>query len=167
MRKLAIMFLTVAGLLSLGSAPVFAGGPGSKESLTVWATPDKDNNMVVNGSLTVAPGTHGLVKLHLVGINGSSRKGTPLTELVNVVQGQTVYQFSFNTKYDLDRFKDYRVVSDGGVESRTIDRDECGFRVPEAPSSSLLLLGALPILGLVIARLKGVRIPHPSWNAIG
>ena len=169
MRRLAITSIAVLGLLIMSAVPAFAGSPNGSRHVTVWATPDNENNVVVDGSFSVAPGTHGLVKLHLLGHapNSTVWKDTSLTTNLNVVQGQTVYQFNFNTKWDKFRFKDYKVVSDDGDESRTIDRDECGFRVPEAPSSSLLLLGALPLLGVVGARVAGIRIPRPSWTRIG
>lgn len=169
MRKIATAALVVLGLVLMSAVPVFASDGGSSHAaLNVWATPDRDNNVVIDGSFTVSPGTHGLRTLHLYGLTKSGQwKDTLIADNVNVVQGQTVYQFSLNTKYDLSHFNDYKVFGDDGSTSRTIDRDECGFRVPEAPSSGLLLLGALPAAGIVGAKVAGIRLPRPSWLRIG
>ncbi len=170
MKRLAITAVVALGLMLVSAVPAFASSPNGirHENLTVWATPDNQNNVVIDGSFGVAPGTHGPFTLHLFGrTNSNTWTDTLLTTNVNVVQGQTVYLFSFNTKSDKHRFQEYKVYTDDGYSSRIINRDECGFRVPEAPSTGLLLLGALPVVGIVGARVVGIRLPRPNWLRIG
>ncbi len=165
MKKLGIASIAVAGLLLMSAVPALADNSPNVDTIKVWASLDAQNNVVINGSFTVDNGMQGPVKLDLLG-NKSGWHDTGLMTTVNLVKGQTLYQFSFDTKFDVHHYKDYRVVSDDGKKSRTIDIDEGGFRVPEAPSSSMLLLGALPVLGIVAARLTGARIPRPSWRRV-
>jgi hypothetical protein len=171
MRKLAITAIAALSLVLLSAAPALATGEGGNQNqdlhgtLNVWCTPDKDTAVDINGALTVPNGTNGSVSLMLFGSNGSGWSSTSESLVVHLVKGQTSYGFQFGAKLDSNHFTSYKVLL-GGTSSRVINRDECGFRVPEAPSSALLMIGALPVVGLVGMRVAGIRMPLPHWTRI-
>ena len=171
MRRLAFTAFIALSLVLISSAPALAGsssnwtGKGSGESVTVWCTPDKGTGIDINGTFTVPNGHHGPEVLLLEGSKGAAWSFGGQWRVLNTVNGQTTYSFSFDVMLDLAHFTSYRVADDD-VWSRTINRDECGFRVPEAPSSGLLLLGALPVAGLVGMKVAGVRLPRPHWTRV-
>jgi hypothetical protein len=168
MRKLAATAIFALSLVLLGTAPTLATSGNTQDShgtLNVWCTPDKGAGIDISGALTVPTGSSGPVLLMLYGSTGHGDwafvwKST----VVHVVQGQTSYEFGFGTTL-AGSLTDFKVVGDGG-DSRVINSDECGFRVPEAPSSALLMLGALPVIGLVGLRVAGIRLPLPHWRRI-
>jgi hypothetical protein len=152
-------------ILSAGPALAFCVGPHSG-TLTVWCTPDKGVGVQIDGTLTVPAGSNGDVNLVLYASKGPNNwHFSGLWDVIHVVKGQTTYSFSFDSTLDATHFNEYKVAGDG-TWSRIINRDECGFRVPEAPSSALLLLGALPVFGVVGMRVTGIRVPRPSWRRV-
>lgn len=169
MRKLATTTLIALGLVLLGAAPALASGgesTGSHGTLNVWCAPDKGTGVDIYGTLTIPNGSHDPVLLMLYGSKGSGWDFTSDGTVTHTVQGQTSYGFQFDAKLDGNHFNEYKVVGDDGTTSRIINRDECGFRVPEAPSSALLMLGALPVAGVVGMRVAGIRLPLPHWRRI-
>lgn len=164
MRKLALTAMFALSLVLLSAVPALAaGGITPHGTITVWGTPDKDTGVIIYGTLTVPSGTSGPVIVYEYGSKGAGKWGSASDwKVIHVVKGQTSYQFSFDEKGPFSEYK----VEGGGYGSRTLNRDECGFRVPEAPSSALLMLGALPVIGLAGLRVAGVRLPLPHWNRI-
>lgn len=159
-------------VMALGMvAPVLATSgddPGKSQdaNVTVWCSVDTGTQIDVKGDLAVHDGSSGSVTLWLYGSkDGKSWVSTGQSIVVDLVKGQTVYGFSFNTYLDSTHFSDYKVSGDGAW-SRVINEDECGFRVPEAPASSLLLLGALPAAGLMALTAAGVKIRRPRFQRV-
>ena len=161
MRKLAFATFIALALAIASVAPTFAESIKNGDSdarINVWCSVDKGTQVDVQGDLLVSDGNHGVTTLWLFGSNdGKSWVNTNQSKVVHIVKGQTSYSFSFNAILDSSHFTDYRVVGDGAT-SRVINGDECGFRVPEAPATPLLLLGAFPA-GALIAVKATVAIP--------
>jgi hypothetical protein len=181
MRRFALTALFALSLVLISSAPALAGGGnggggyggggsgkyGGQETLTVWCTPDNGAGINISGTFTVPTGHHGAEVLFLEGTKGKFWSFAGLWTTIWTVNGQTSYGFTFDAKTNPANFTAYRVVdNDGDAKSRTISRDECGFRVPEAPASGLLLLGAIPVVGIVGMRVAGVKLPRPTWTRI-
>lgn len=177
MRRLALTAFMALSLVLIGSSTAMAGGGGGgggsgkyggdHETLAVWCTPDNGSGINISGTYTVPTGHHGAEVLFLEGTKGKFWSFGGAWTTIWTVKGQTSYSFTFDVKSNPANFTAYRVVdSDWDGKSRTISRDECGFRVPEAPSSGLLLLGALPVAGLVGMKVAGVRLPRPHWTRI-
>lgn len=169
MRRLALGAL-IAFALCIGSAvPAFADDakkPDNDAKLLVTCSLDKGTQIDLHGTLVVPNKSSGAVDVWLLGRKGGGAwTSTGMVAHVNVVMGQTSYSFLFNANLDSAHFNQYRLSGDG-VLSRVIDRDECGFRVPEAPASSLLLLGGIPAGALIAVKALGVRLPRPSFRRI-
>jgi hypothetical protein len=159
--------IVAAGLFRLGATPALAAGSqaDTKGTLNLWCAPGTGNGVDIHGTLTVPSGSDGPVYLFLFGDKSSGWDFAWQGTVIHTVQGQTTYDFQFNAKDDSNHFQSYRVDGDG-ASSRVLGRDECGFRVPEAPSSALLLLGATPVAGVVGMRVAGIRLPLPRWRRI-
>lgn len=163
MRKLAITVIAALSLVLLSAVPALAAGGGGPGSISIWGTPDKGSGVFIYGTLNVPNGTSGFITVYEYGSKGPGKWGSASDwKVIHVVKGQTSYQFSFDEKGPFSQFK----VGGSGIWSRTLNRDECGFRVPEAPSSALLMIGALPVVGLVGMRVTGIRLPLPHWTRI-
>jgi hypothetical protein len=167
MRRIGFAALIAFALAIASVAPTFAesggGSPGGK--ITVWCSVDSGTRIDIHGSLIVPDGSHGKIDLLLVGSkDGKTWKSAWDDKDIHVVTGQTSYGFVFDGNINFNNFAEFRVIGDG-TYSRVINRDECGFRVPEAPASALLLLGALPA-GLIAIKATGVRLPVPNRNRI-
>lgn len=171
MRKTTVaIFIGLAMALSIVAPALATSGdePGKSRDaeVTVWCSVDSGTQIDVKGDLVVHDGSSGPVALLLYGSkDGKSWASTGQSLTVDLVKGQTVYGFSFNTFLDPTHFADYKVGGDGAW-SRVINEDECGFRVPEAPASSLLLLGALPAAGLIALKAAGFRIRRPRFQRV-
>jgi hypothetical protein len=171
MRRIAFAALLAFAIAVAAVTPAFAdsgGGPGKDPpgKINVWCALDQGTKVDINGNVIVPDGSKGDVDLWLLGSkNGKTWQFAWQGKIVHVVKGQTTYGFSFDGKLDANHFMDFRVVG-GGTESRVINRDECGFRVPEAPASALLLLGAFPAVGLIAIKASGVRLPLPHRQRI-
>ena len=171
MRRIGLAALVAIALAVASVAPTFAesgggagGDPGGK--ITVWCSIDSGTSVDIHGSLVVADGSHGNVELLLVGSkDGKTWKSAWEGRDIHVMKGQTTYSFFFDGNINFNHFMDFRVIGDGTF-SRVINRDECGFRVPEAPATPLLLLGAFPAAGLIAVKATGVRLPLPQRNRI-
>jgi len=85
--------------------------------------------------------------------------------LVHSATALVVLDRSFDIDAGPKHFTFYRVVGDG-AGSRNFNRDECGFRVPEAPATPLLLLGAFPAGALIAVKATGVRLPLPHLHRV-
>lgn len=165
MRRLALTAIFALGLVPVSAVPALAAGGGTTQhgSIAIWGTPDSGNGVEIYGTLTVPSGTSGTIVVYEYGSNGAGNWGSPSDwGVIHVVDGQTSYGFSFDETGPFSEFK----VEGGGYGSRILNRDECGFRVPEAPSSALLMLGALPAIVLVALRVCGIRLPLPHWVRI-
>ena len=171
MRRISFAILIGLALALASVAPAFAGDdkdkdPDKDSRINVWCSVDSGTQVDITGNYVVSPGSHGTVVLWLFGSNnGTSWHNTGLSKTIHVVQGQTSYGFNFNAHLDSSHYLDYRVQS-GETHSRVINQDECGFRVPEAPSSSLLLLGAFPAAALIAIKARGIRFALPTRNRI-
>jgi len=168
MRKLALTALMAVGLVILGASPALADGSQGRDThgtLNLWCTPDKGDGLYINGTLTVHDGSSGDVTLLLAGGKNAGWKSTSQGVVIHTVRGQTTYTFQFDAGVGTAAFDHFRVDGDG-TSSRVVNRDECGFRVPEAPSSALLILGGLPVVGVVGLRVAGIRLPRPNWRRI-
>lgn len=168
MRRIAFAAFIALALAVASVTPAFAhsGKEEPHASITVFCALDNGTKVDINGNLVVPDGSHGPVLLYLFGSkNGKTWQFTWQAKLIHVVKGQTSYSFTFDAKLDSHHFMYYRVYGDG-TESRVINRDECGFRVPEAPASPLLLLGAFPAGGLIAIKATGVRLPVPHFRRI-
>jgi hypothetical protein len=167
MRRLGLaLFLGLAVALT-SIAPAFANNQkshGDGASITASCSLGEKGQIDINGNFHHNSG-HEWVLLVLWGSNdGHHWFFTGEAKSFFVVLGKTNYPFSFNTSLGL-HFTDYKVSGDNQW-SRVINRDECGFRVPEAPSSALLLLGALPAAGLIAVKATGVKVPLPHLHRI-
>jgi hypothetical protein len=120
----------------------------------------------LQGTYLKANGATGPVVLTLwASPDGKTWQSTGKTTTVNLVLGQKFYGFKFSNALNTSLWMDFK-VSGGGAISRVLSRDECGFRVPEAPATPLLLIGALPAFGLVAMKAAGIRLPLPNRNRI-
>jgi len=167
MRRIAFAAALMFALALASVAPAFAesGGGSTGGTINVWCSVDDGTKIDLHGSLIVPDGSHGKVDLLLVGSkDGKTWSSTSGEKDIQVVVGQTTYSFMFGGNIDFKDFAEFRVIGDG--TSRVINRDECGFRVPEAPASALLLLGALPAAGLIAIKATGIRLPIPHRNRI-
>ena len=168
MRRLALGVLVGVALLICSAVPAFANyGYGNHPTLLVSCSCDKGGTQyLLHGTLVVPFKSSGPVDVSLLGRNGSGPwTNTGLTDHINVTMGQTVYSFTFDVSLDTHHFSQYELSGDG-VASRVLNRDECGFRVPEAPASSLLLLGGIPAGALLAVKTFHVRLPRPSFRRI-
>jgi hypothetical protein len=165
MRRATFAALIALALVLANVAPAFAGfaGPGYS-GINVWGTTNGYSHPEVDGTLVVPDGTHGSTSLLLYeSKDGKFWQPTGRTFNVNLVKGQTSYNF----KFDIFSFGySYFKVSGYGVYSRNFNKDECGYRVPEAPATPLLLLGAFPAVGLFVAKATGIRVPVPNLHRI-
>ena len=165
MRRATFAALIALALVLANVAPAFAGfvGPGYSQ-INVWGTTNCYSHPEVDGTLVVPDGTHGSTSLVLYeSKDGKFWQPTGKTFTVGLVKGQTSYDF----KFDIFSFGySYFKVSGYGVDSRKFNKDECGYRVPEAPATPLLLLGAFPAAGLVAAKATGIRVPVPNLHRI-
>jgi hypothetical protein len=165
MRRLTFAALMALALAVTSVAPTFAAG-GLGPRFNVWGTVNSSSHSEMDGTFQAPYGGHGSVALVLVGSNdGFSWHPTGNTFNLNLVNGQSNYGFKFDLDKDPGHYLYYK-VSGGGWDSRNFSRDECGFRVPEAPSSALLLLGALPAAGLIAIKVTGARLHLPSFRRI-
>ncbi len=167
MRKIAFAALIALALATVSAVPALAtSGNDHGATITVTCALDRGTQVDINGNLIVPDGSHGPGVVWLYGSkNGHTWYFTWQARILHVVKGQTSYSFTFDADLDWNHFMDYRVIG-FGTESRVINRDECGFRVPEAPASPLLLLGAFPAGGLVAVKATGVRVPMPHFRRI-
>ena len=165
MRRITFASLIALALALASVAPTLANG-GQGPHANVWGSVDKSSHDKLDGTFTVPDGSQGGELLTLVGsTDGSSWQPTGQTNYVKVVKGQTSYGFSFDIDSGSHHYAFYK-VDGNGWESRKFNRDECGFRVPEAPASPLLLLGAFPAGGLIALKATGVRLPLPHLHRI-
>jgi hypothetical protein len=167
MRRATFAALIAAALVLASVAPAFAGfpGPGSgSPKVNVWGTTNGYSHPEVDGSFLVPDGSYGNVSLTLYeSRDGRSWQPAGKTYSLNLVQGQTSYGFKFDLfSYQYNFFRIYG----NGSYSRTFNKDECGYRVPEAPATPLLLLGAFPAVGLFAVKATGVRLPIPHLHRI-
>lgn len=175
MRRLLLAALVALTALLAAAGPLFAESDPKPNQISVWCSADDQNVRIdIEGIVLVPDGSHGDVDLRLLGSNGqgngkgdeSGWKPTGQKLEVWTVRGQTAYHFDFNVPLSGPQFHQYRVESSDGMKSRILDRDECGFRVPEAPVPGLLLLaGGIPAAGFLAIRrfghrLLSVRLPH-------
>jgi hypothetical protein len=170
MRRIALAALLGLALAIASVAPAFAGnggaGAGKTEgNIPVWCSLDGGTSKAdLNGNLVVPDGSSGKVTLWLFSsTDGTSWVSTGHSKSLDLVQGQTIYPFLFGG--NLDATMDYKISGDGAW-SRVINGDECGFRVPEAPATPLLLLGAFPAGALIALKATGVRLPMPHLHRI-
>ncbi len=163
MRRLASASLLALAMAVASIAPVFAS---SGHSITVWGTLNPYSHVEVHGNYLVPDGTQGRVVLTLyVSPDGQNWQNSGQFKTLDVVRGQTDYSFWFPGQQSFDKDKFFRVVGDG-TQSRDLNKDECGHRVPEAPASSLLLIGAAPAFALVGLRVTRIRLPLPQLHRI-
>ncbi len=167
MRRATFASLIALALVLASVAPAFAGSPGSgagSGKVNVWGTTNGYSHPEVDGSFVVPDGSYGKTTLVLYeSKDGKFWQPAGKTYSVNLVTGQTSYSFKFDlfsSKYNF-----FRIYGDG-TYSRTLNKDECGYRVPEAPATPLLLLGAFPAVGLFAAKATGVRLPVPHLHRI-
>jgi hypothetical protein len=165
MRRIVFAALLMFAVALASVAPTFAaGGPGGPR-INVWGSL-KNSQAEIDGNLVVPDGSQGPVVLSFYGSkDGKTWQFTGQRHSFSLVKGQTNYGFSFDGKLDSNHFVYFRVEGFGS-RSRDIDRDECGYRVPEAPASPLLLLGALPAGALVALKVTRVRLPIPQLHRI-
>ena len=162
MRRLTFAALMALALAVTSIAPTFAAGG----HINVWGSLNKYSHAEVDGTFQAPYGSHGIVVLSLFGSNdGFTWHPTGGTYNLSLVHGQSNYGFSFDLDKDPHHYHFYK-VSGGGWDSRNFNRDECGYRVPEAPSSALLLLGAFPAGALVALKATGRRLPLPHLHRI-
>ena len=127
---------------------------------------NKFSHSEIDGNFQAPYGGHGIVVLVLLGSNdGFSWHPTGGTYNLNLVNGQSNYGFNFDLDKDPHHYHFYKVSGDGG-NSRNFNKDECGYRVPEAPSSALLILGAVPAGAIVAIKATGRRLPLPHLHRI-
>jgi hypothetical protein len=170
MRRIGFAALIMFALALASVAPAMAfGGPGGPHygpSINVWGTVNSSFQAEIDGAFVVPDGTNGPVVLQFYGsTDGRNWQYTGQSHTLSVVKGQTSYGFSFDGKPDSHHFLFFRVVGDG-VGSRTIGRDECGYRVPEAPATPLLLLGAFPAAAWFVIKSAHIRLPRPHLHRI-
>ena len=165
MRKALLAALLGSALVIAAVAPALAE---SDAKLNVWCSIDKGSTLVdLQGSHWVDDNSTGPVVLTLwASSDGINWQSTGKTVTIHKVMGETTYNFKFGGALDASSWIDFR-VGGGGIQSRIVSRDECGFRVPEAPATPLLLLGAFPAAGLIAIKVLGVRLPLPTLHRIG
>jgi hypothetical protein len=166
MRRLTFAMLLFLALGMASVAPALASnGQGHQEKSEVWCSIHR-NQPEIDGTVTVPDGTQGSIVLSFYGSkDGKSWVFTGQTRTLHLVQGQTTYGFSFLAGASAG-FNFFRVDGDDNSHSRSIDRDECGFRVPEAPATPLLLLGAVPAAALIAIKAHLIRLPLPHLHRI-
>lgn len=170
MKKLILGALTALALVLLMAAPAFASSGHRDTHINVWCSADdRTARADINGIVVVGDDAYGTVTLQLLGSKDRNRdfgwEATAQTVTLHLVRGQIAYHFHFDVTLDQSHFLAYKVrlAGDYDDQSRAIDRDECGFRVPEAPASSLLALaGILPVGGWLAVRRFGVKLPLPG-----
>ena len=170
MRRIVFAAVFTFALAVASVAPTLAAsppGPHFQSHINVWGTLDKNSQAEIDGSFVVPDGSSGPHGLWLYGSrDGKTWIFTGQGRILDVVKGQTSYGFSFSGKPDSNGFRFFQ-VRDADSESRTLDRDECGYRVPEAPATPLLLLGAFPAGALFVLKAAKVRLPRPHLHRIG
>jgi hypothetical protein len=164
MRKLAFATFIALSLAVMSVAPTFASSSHGP-FINVWGTINKQSHGQIDGNLVVPPGSQGITTLVLYESNDGHNWLPGPTHGLNLVKGQTTYSFSFDIDAGSKHFKFYRVDGEG-TYSRNFNRDECGYRVPEAPASPLLLIGAMPAVGLAAIKATGFRLPIPHLHRI-
>jgi hypothetical protein len=164
MRKAIFAALLGSALVIGAAAPALAEADAQ---LNVWCSIDTGSTLVdLQGTYVRDNTTTGPVVLTLwASSDGTTWQSTGKTQTVWLVLGQNLYPFKFGGALDASVWMDFR-VSGGSALSRVVSRDECGFRVPEAPATPLLLIGALPAFGLVAMKAAGIRLPLPNRNRI-
>jgi hypothetical protein len=169
MRRLTFAAFIALAFALASVAPAFAAGvdPGHPNAkINLWCSVVSGTQVNLNGNLVGDDNTSGHVTLTLLGSNNeTSWHNTGQFVQIPLVKGQSTYWFSFTAQMDSSHYLDY-LVSGFDTKSRIVNWDECGFRVPEAPSSALLLLGAFPAVGLLTIKATGVRLPLPSLRRI-
>jgi hypothetical protein len=165
MRKALLAALFGSALLIMAAAPALAE---SDAKLNVWCSIDKGSTLVdLQGTYWVDDNSTGPVVLTLwASPDGIAWQSTGKTVTIHKVMGETAYNFKFGGALDASVWMDFR-VGGGLTQSRVVSRDECGVRVPEAPATALLLLGAFPAAGLIAIKVMGVRLPRPTLHRIG
>jgi hypothetical protein len=165
MRRATFAALIAFALVLASVAPALAGfgGPGFSK-INVWGTTNGYSHPEIDGSFVVPDGSYGSTSLVLYGSkDGFSWQPVGKIYTVNLVKGQTSYGF----KFDIFSFRySFFKVSGYGSDSRKFNKDECGYRVPEAPATPLLLLGAFPAVGLMAVKATGIRLPIPHLHRI-
>jgi hypothetical protein len=162
MRRLTFATLLALALAVTSVAPSFAAGHGA--NINVWGTLNKSSHSEIDGTFQAPYGGHGAVVLVLFGSNdGFSWHPTGGTFNLNLVNGQSNYGFKFDIDKDPHHYHFYKVSGDGS-DSRKFNRDECGYRVPEAPSTPLLILGALPAGAFMAIKATGAKLPRPHLH---
>jgi len=169
MRKIGFATLIALALALASVAPAFAGGggdPGHPDAkINLWCSVISGTQVQLNGDLVGDDNSSGHVTLTLLGSNNEKSWHSTQSVQIPLVKGQGVYWFSFTANIDSSHFLDYQ-VSGFDTKSRIVNWDECGFRVPEAPATPLLLLGAIPALGFLAIKATGVRLALPKRNRI-
>ena len=164
MRRLSFAALLALAIAMASMAPTLAAGG---HGFSVWGSLNKNSHSELDGNYQAPNGSHGFVSLVLYGSNdGFSWHPTGSFFNLKLVQGQTNYGFNFDIDKDPHHYHFYK-VDGGGDSSRKFNRDECGFRVPEAPATPLLLLGAIPAGALIAVKATGIRLPRPHLHRIG
>ncbi len=168
MRTVLFAMLAVVALAS--AAPALAADDLKPRQISVWCSvDDRSAHDDLQGLVVIGDGSHGQLTLRLLGSvkhrgeRDTTWQATGEVVHLNVVRGQNTYTFKFDISPASTRFQSYRIAGPDDVMSRIVDRDECGFRVPEAPASSLLILaGGLPAVAWLGIRRLGIRLPAPS-----
>jgi hypothetical protein len=166
MRRLSFAALIAFAFALSSVAPAFASGGDTghpNAQINLWCSVVSGSTVQLNGDLVGDDNTSGHVTLTLLGSNNEKSWHTTQSVQIPLVKGQSAYWFSFSVQMDSSHFLDY-LVSGFDTKSRVVNWDECGFRVPEAPSSALLLLGAFPAVGLLAIKATGVRLPLPHLH---
>lgn len=168
-RALMGAALSAVTILLLSAAPTLAAD-AKPTQITVWCSADdKSANTDIEGIVTVPDGSHGDLDLRLLGSkvhhgDDSKWQATGQTTKLTLVRGQTTYTFHFNVTVDNAHFVAYRIGGGADGMSREIERDECGFRVPEAPAPSLLLLaGGVPAVAWLAIR-RRANLPRLPFH---
>jgi hypothetical protein len=167
MRKAILAALLGSALVLAVSAPAFATvGTQNAQLTVVCSCSNSSASGDLLGTYLKAYGATGPVVLTLwASSDGKTWVSTGKTTTINLVLGQKFYGFKFSNALNTTLWMDFK-VSGGGAISRVLSRDECGFRVPEAPATPLLLIGALPAFGFVGLKAAGIRLPLPTRNRI-
>lgn len=170
MRRLTFAAIIAFSLALASVAPTFAvsgndpSHPNAEINLTCAVI--SGTQVQLTGDLVGDNNSSGHVTLTLLGSN--NKKSWHLTAQsvqIPLVKGQSTYWFSFTAMMDSSHYLDY-IVSGFDTKSNIVNWDECGFRVPEAPASLLLMLGAIPAAGFVALKAAGVRLPLPTRHRI-
>jgi hypothetical protein len=170
MRRFALAALTALALAATSIAPAFAltgelgdEPPHPNSMIDLSCTALNPTTIQLNGLLVGDNETSGHVTLTLLGTNNTWHNTGQFVQ-IPLAKGQSNYPFSFTVP--MNTIYQQYVVQGFDTQSPPVNVDQCGFRVPEAPSSALLLLGAFPALGWFALKAAGVRLPHPHLHRI-